>query len=110
MPPPGLIRRPSMHMFTFFLCQPDGSAASFEARSFASDRDAVAQSRVLLGAHSGATMISVWDGERSVHEEWRCDQFRALPGFSRGSPLGQARGVCDQCASPDCAAAGNWSH
>ncbi len=31
-----------MQMFTFYLCQPDGSSASFEARPFASDRDAVA--------------------------------------------------------------------
>ena len=69
-----------MQMFTFFLCQPDGSSASFEARPFASDRDAVAQSRLLLGAHSSSSMVSVWDGERPVHEEWRCDQFRALPG------------------------------
>jgi hypothetical protein len=95
-----------MHMFTFFLCQPDGSAASFEARSFANDQDAVTQSRVLLGAHSGATMVSVWDGDRSVHEEWRCDRFRALPGFSRGAPLGQARDICEQCASSDCTDAG----
>lgn len=96
-----------MQMFTFFLCQPDGSSASFEARPLASDRDAVAQSRLLLGAHSSSSMVSVWDGERPVHEEWRCDQFRALPGFSRGAPLGQTLSVCEQCASPDCAAAGN---
>lgn len=94
-----------MQVFTFFLCQPDGSAASFEARPFATDLDAVARSRVLLGRHASAAMVSVWEGERSVHEERRCDQFRAAPGFSRGPPLGQPQDVCEQCAAPDCATA-----
>ncbi|MDO9222271.1 MAG: hypothetical protein Q7U20_00995 [Caulobacter sp.] len=94
-----------MQVFTFFLCQPDGSAASFEARPFASDEDAVARSRALLGVHPSSSMVSVWDGERSVHKEWRCTAFRALPGFSRGPPLGQTHDVCEQCASHDCVAA-----
>ena len=95
-----------MHVFTFFLCQPDGSAASFEARPFASDLDAVAQSRVLLGDHPSSSMVSVWDGERSVHEERRCGKFRALPRYPRGRPVD----ICEQCASPDCAAAAGREH
>lgn len=99
-----------MQVFTFFLCQPDGSAASFEAHPFASDLDAVARSRVLLGDHPSASMVSVWDGERPVHQQRRCNQFRALPGFSRGPPLGQSRDICEQCASPDCAAVTRREH
>ena len=99
-----------MHVFTFFLCQPDGGAASFEASPLASDQDAVARSRVLLGDHPSASMVSVWDGERPVHQEWRCDQFLPGPGFTRGRPVGGPRDVCEQCASPGCAAAGRREH
>ena len=95
-----------MQVFTFFLCQPDGSAASFEAHPFATDLDAIARSRVLLGDHPSAEIVSVWDGERSVHEERRCDLFRAAPGFPRGQP----RAICAQCAAPDCAAAAGQEH
>lgn len=99
-----------MQVFTFFLCQPDGGAASFEARPFASDQEAVQRSRVLLGDHPSSSMVSVWDGERAVHQEWRCDQYRALPGFTRGRPVGGPLDVCEQCASPDCAAAPRREH
>ena len=95
-----------MQVFTFFLCQPDGSAASFEAHAFASDLDAIAQSRVLLGDHPSASMVSVWDGERSVHQERRCSRFRARPGFSRGQP----HIICELCAGPDCADARRQEH
>lgn len=99
-----------MQIFTFFLCQPDGSAATFEARPLPSDRDAVAQSRVLLGEHPSAAMVSVWDGERSVHEEWRCRQFQPLPGFIRGRPVGETLDICEQCASPDCGVVAGRKH
>ena len=106
MPPPGSVRHTVMQVFTFFLCQPDGAAASFEAQALASDRDAVARSRVLLGDHPSASMVSVWEGERPVHQEQRCEQFRPRPGFTRG------RGVriCAQCDSPDCTAANCREH
>lgn len=106
MPPPGSVRRTDMQVFTFFLCQPDGAAASFEARPFASDVDAVARSRVLLGEHSSASMVSVWDGERPVHQEQRCEQFRPRTGFARGRPIG----ICARCDSPDCTAADCREH
>lgn len=95
-----------MQVFTFFLCQPDGSAASFEAHAFASDLEAIVQSRMLLGDHPSASMVNVWDGERSVHQERRCDQFRALPRFSRGQP----RTICELCAGPDCTDAPRQEH
>lgn len=95
-----------MHMFTFFLCQSDGSAASFEAQSFESDIEAVARSRVLLGDHPSATTVSVWEGERPVHQEERCERFRPRLGFVRGAGVR----ICAQCDRPDCTAANRREH
>ena len=60
-----------MVMYTFYLCNLGGGAASFEAFDLGSDKDAPARALKMLGDHPNCTYVAVWDGDRPVLERHR---------------------------------------
>lgn len=55
-----------MPMYTFHLCQPDGSSGSFEAFELIDDTAATVKAVGLLKAHPTADHVVGWDGARRV--------------------------------------------
>jgi len=53
-------------LYTFFLCQPDGDARSFEILDLEDDAAAYDQSAVMLDQHLSAAYVAVWIDERRV--------------------------------------------
>ncbi|WP_340644838.1 hypothetical protein [Phenylobacterium sp.] len=86
-----------MQTFTFHLCQADGAASSFEAFALRGDREAVTRSEAMLAQHPTCAYVVVRAGDRILHTERRCADYRPSIAFSRGAPLGTAAGVCDLC-------------
>jgi hypothetical protein len=60
-----------MAIYTFYLCNLGGGAASFEAFDLGSDEDAPARALKMLAEHPNCTYVAVWDGERPVLERHR---------------------------------------
>ena len=61
-----------MAMFTFYLCQADGHASSFESFEMGDDPDLAARALQLLADHPGCAYVNVWRGDEkliSVHRE-----------------------------------------
>ena len=63
-----------MALYTFYLCQPDGSAASFEAVELADDAAAVDHAPAMLDQHRSCAYVMVWEGERRVHTRRRAER------------------------------------
>lgn len=55
-----------MALYTFYLCRPDGGAASFEAFELASDAQAQRRAPQLLAEHQSCAYVAIWDGDRPV--------------------------------------------
>jgi hypothetical protein len=55
-----------MALFTIYLCQDDGTAATFEMREAYSDDQALMLAELVLEHHPTAVFANVWDGERQV--------------------------------------------
>lgn len=60
-----------MALYTFYCCQADGVATTFEARELASDAAARDFAAALLPRHSGCAYVSVFDADREVLTEHR---------------------------------------
>lgn len=55
-----------MTLYTFFLCQADGSSHSFEAHELRDDQTAASFAQVVLRQHGSAAYVMVYAGERFV--------------------------------------------
>jgi hypothetical protein len=55
-----------MPMFTFYLCQEDGAAASFEAFELVDETEAPARANRMLAAHPSCSYVNVWRVETKV--------------------------------------------
>jgi len=64
-----------MAMYTFYLCNQDGGATSFEAFELASDEKAAERALKLLDEHPGCAYVAVWDGDRPLLERHRTVVF-----------------------------------
>ena len=62
-----------MTIYTFYLCNLDGGANSFEAFALGSDAEAPERARRMLREHPSCTYVAVWDDERPVLESHRGD-------------------------------------
>jgi len=70
-----------MPLYTFYPTRPDGLAPSFEAIDCASDAVAVTHAIEVLGEHTAASHVVVWQGQRCVMT------------FPRGAPLKRRAGA-----------------
>jgi len=55
-----------MSLYTFFPCQSDGVAQSFETFELVNDTEAYERAAALLRQHPSAAYVAVWCGERKV--------------------------------------------
>jgi len=65
-----------MGLYTFYCCQADGVATTFEARELSSDAAARGHAAGLVREHGGCAYVSVFDADREVLTEHRA----ASPG------------------------------
>ena len=72
-----------MAVYTFYLCRPDGSAASFEAFELASDAEARRRAPQILAEHPSCAYVAVWDGDRCVATRHR--KATAAPALQRSA-------------------------
>jgi hypothetical protein len=55
-----------MPLYTFYLCQPNGDAGSFETFDLDDDVAAYEEGAVMLEQHRSAAYVAAWCGERKV--------------------------------------------
>lgn len=55
-----------MPTYLFYPCQQDGSALTFKVHQCADDAQALAKAKNVLGAHSSAVDVTVWEEDRPV--------------------------------------------
>jgi hypothetical protein len=55
-----------MPLYTFYLCQPNGDAWSFETFELDDDVAAYEEATVMLDQHRSAAYVAVWCGDRKV--------------------------------------------
>jgi hypothetical protein len=60
-----------MTIYTFYMCNPDGSANSLEAFDLGSDEMAEARAMVMLAQHQSCAYVSVFQGDRPVLARYR---------------------------------------
>lgn len=56
-----------MPIYTFYLCNLDGSSNSFEAIELTGDEMAVERAPTLLREHPNCAYVAVWEGDRPIH-------------------------------------------
>ncbi|MGZ3272767.1 MAG: hypothetical protein ACXU82_06000 [Caulobacteraceae bacterium] len=60
-----------MAVYTFYICNPDGGASSFEAFALNSDAEAPARAIKMLREHPSCAYVAVWEDQRPVLERYR---------------------------------------
>ena len=72
-----------MAIYTFYPCQTDGSAASFEAFDMADETGLAARAAMLLAEHPTCAYVNVWCADRKVLQLGR-EAARQMSGAGRG--------------------------
>ena len=74
-----------MAIYTFYLCNPDGSSTSFEAFELGGDKSAPERALKLLGEHPSCAYVAVWEGDRPILERHRAPAFNQAKAHSGAS-------------------------
>ena len=74
-----------MAMYTFYLCDHEGSSTSFEAYDLRSEAEAADRALRVLAEHSSSAFVAAWGEEGPVLIRYRHDAFGRLHDRDRAS-------------------------